>query len=109
MQFLESAMFEEESIRDTNAHTSTSIPSNELPIKTLIINNGLNQTVSLQMQASRDDTNWFNVGSAFDVAATTWTYQTCDTFFPYGRIVATCGTAPTTGALSAWCEKVGHS
>jgi len=109
MQYLESVMFEEEAIRDTAAHNSVSVPSHELPVKTVIINNGLNQIVTLQVQASRDNTNWFNVGSSFDVAATTWSYQTCDTFFPYGRIVATCSSSPASGTLSVWCEKVGHN
>jgi len=103
--FLESVMFDALEIRDTSAHYTAGIPAQELPVKTLIINNGLDQTVNLQMQASRDNTNWFNVGSAFD-AASGWSYQTCETFFPYGRLIATCAVAPTTGSLSAWCEKV---
>jgi hypothetical protein len=107
MQYLESTMFDALAVRDTSAHNSESIPSNELPIKTLIINNSLDQTVTLQMQASRDNTNWFNVGSTFDIT-TGWGYQTCETFFPYGRMVAQCSVSPTTGTLSAWCEKVGH-
>ena len=105
-QYLEDTMFDGEAIRDTDAHNSATVPAHELPIKTLIINNGLNQTATCQVQASRDATNWFNVGSAFDVT-NGWTYQTCDTFFPYGRMVVQCSVAPTTGTFSAWCEKVG--
>lgn len=106
MNFLESVMFDAETIRDTSVHNSVGVNSYELPVKTLIINNTLNQTVTLQMQASRDNINWFNVGSTFDVVTTTWFWQSCETFFPYGRIVAQCSVAPSTGTLSVWCEKV---
>jgi hypothetical protein len=107
-KFIEDTMFDGQSIRDTSAHTSPTISSSELPVKTLIYNNTLDQTVTLQLQASRDQVNFFNVGSSFDVASNVWGYQTCDTFFPYGRIIAQCGTAPTTGTVSVWCEKIGY-
>lgn len=106
MNFIESPMFSEEAIRDTNAHNSVGVDAQELPVKTVIVYNGLNQAVTLQMQGSRDNTNFFNVGNSFDVAATTWYWQSCDTYFPYGRMIATCGSAPSSGTLSVWCEKV---
>ena len=106
MQYLEDIMFDAEAIRDTSSHTSVSVNSHEMPVKTIIVNNDLNQTATLQMQGSRDNASWFNIGSTWDVSANTWAYQTCDTFFPYGRIIVICSVAPASGGLSAWCEKV---
>ena len=106
MQFIEDAMFDAEAIRDTSSHNSNGTDAYELPVKTLIIQNTLDQIVTLQLQGSRDNVNFFNVGNTFDVAAGAWYWQSCDTFFPFGRIVAQCAVAPTTGGLSVWCEKV---
>lgn len=103
----ETALFDTESIRDTNAHNSTSSSNRGYRVKTVIVNNGLNQIVTMQCQGSRDDTNWINIGGTWDVAATTLTYQSCDTYFPYMRAVATCSVAPSSGTLSMWLEKVG--
>jgi hypothetical protein len=106
MDFIESTMFSEEAIRDTDVHNSVGVDAQELPVKTIIAYNGLNQIVTLQVQGSRDNTNFFNVGNSFEVASTAWYWQTCDTFFPYGRVVAQCSVAPASGGLSIWCEKV---
>jgi hypothetical protein len=94
--------FTDEAIRNTSAHNGATVFNGDFVVKTLIIENGLNQTVSLQCQASAhsDFSNNFDVGSSFDVTASTNSYQTCDSYFPYWRIVATCGTAPTTGTLT---------
>ena len=93
-----------EAIRDTSAHTGDTVYNGDFQVKTLIVENGLNQTVSLQCQASAnsDFSNYFNVGSPFDVTATTNSYQTCDSYFPYWRVVATCGSSPTTGDLTVF-------
>lgn len=103
----ETALFNAEAIRDTSAHNSVSSSNVGYRVKTIMVNNGLNQAVTFQCQGSRDNTNWVNVGGTWDVAATTWTYQSCDTYFPYMRTVATCSVAPTSGSLSFWLEKVG--
>jgi len=89
-------------IRDTSAHTSDVVFNGEFIIKTLIIENGLNQDVTFQCQGSSDEafTNMFLIGGEWDVIGTTNTFQTCDTYIPYWRVVATCGTAPTTGSLT---------
>jgi len=94
--------FDAEAIRDTSDHTSTVVFNGEFIIKTLIIENGLNQTVSFQCEGSSDAafTNKFDIGGSWDVTGTTNTFQTCDTYIPYWRVIATCGTAPTTGALT---------
>lgn len=96
--------FDAEAIRDTSSHNGKVIYNGDFIIKTLIIENGLNQTVSLQCQASAnsDFSNSFNLGSSFDISAATNDYQTCDSYFPYWRIVATCAIAPTTGSLTVF-------
>jgi len=94
--------FTDEAIRDTSSHNGEVVFNGDFIIKTLIIENGLNQEVTLQCQASAhsDFSNHFNVGSIFDISANTNTYETCDSYFPYWRLVATCSTAPTSGGLT---------
>jgi hypothetical protein len=95
-------------IRDTSVHNSDVIDNQGWKIKTIIIENGLNQTVSLQCQASVDGVNhWFDVGSSFETSASTDTFQTCDSYFPYFRLLAQCGSAPSSGDLSVFICKLG--
>ena len=103
----EIAVFDLEAIRDTAVHNSISSDNSQFHLKTIVISNGLNQTVTLQVQGSRDNSTWINIGSTFDVAASTNTYQTSDTFFPFMRITAICSVAPASGTLSAWFELLG--
>ena len=100
--------FTDEAIRDTSSHTGSTVFNGDFQIKTLIIENGLNQQVTLQCQGSAhsDFSNNFNIGSSFNVSASTNTYQTCESYFPYWRITATCGTSPTTGDLTVICYGV---
>jgi len=95
-------------IRDTSSHTSSQTYNGDFIVKTLIIENGLNQTVTLQCQASANDdfSNSFNVGSTFDVSASTNTYQTCESYFPYWRITAVCSSSPSSGDLTVHIFKV---
>ena len=86
-------------IRNTSVQTSVVSVSGEFLAKTIIVDNGLNQTVTLQLQGSDDQTLWLNIGATFDVTATSSDYQTVSDFFPYYRITAVCSTAPTTGDL----------
>jgi len=94
--------FDALAIRDTSAHNGAVINNYDFQLKTIIIENSLDQTVTLQCQASAhaDFSNAFNVGSSFNVNAATNTYQTCESFFPYMRLVATCASAPSSGALT---------
>lgn len=94
--------FDAESIRDTNDHNGTIISLYDFQLKTIIIENGLNQIVTFQCQGSAhsDFSNSFDIGSTWDVSASTNTYQTCTSYFPYMRLVATCSTAPTSGSLT---------
>ena len=94
--------FDALAIRDTSNHNGIIINNYDFQLKTIIIENGLNQAVTLQCQASAhsDFSANFNVGSSFQVSANTNTYQTCDAFFPFMRLSAICGSSPTTGALT---------
>lgn len=89
-------------IRDTSSHNGSLINNFDFQLKTIIIENELNQVVTLQCQASchSDFSHVFNVGSPFDVSANTDIYQTCDSYFPYMRLTAVCSVAPTTGTLT---------
>ena len=94
--------FDALAIRDTSSHNGSILNLFDFQVKTLIIENSLDQQVTLQCQGSAhaDFSNSFNIGSAFNVAANTDTYQTCDSFFPYMRMTAICGSSPTTGDLT---------
>ena len=89
-------------IRDTSAHNGDQVNNFDFQLKTIVVENSLNQTVSLQCQASAhsDFSNSFNVGTSWDVTASTNTYQTCDSYFPYMRLVATCSSSPSSGDLT---------
>ena len=98
----EDILFDEEEIRDTNTHYSDIGDCRGFKSKTVLIYNDLDQTVTLQMQGSRDrDFNRpINISSSFTVPANSTSYQTCTDYFPFGRITAKCDTAPTTGSLT---------
>jgi hypothetical protein len=100
-------VFDAEAIRDTALKTSTQADSQAFVLKTIIIENGLNQDVTLQLCASAnsDFSNSFNVGSSFVVTANTDSYETTDSYFPYLKITAQCSTAPTTGSLTVFLFK----
>jgi hypothetical protein len=103
----EAQVFADEAIRDTSPHNSATMENQGFRVKTIIIDNQLNQSVSLQMQGSRNGSGFFNVGSPFVIAATTLTYQSSDEYFPHVKFVATCSVAPTSGNLNAWIEQMG--
>ena len=96
--------FDAEAIRDTSSHNGTTVYNGDFIIKTLIIENELNQIVTMQCQGSAhsDFSNSFNIGGEWDVAASTNSPQTCDSYYPYWRLIATCDTAPTTGTVTAY-------
>lgn len=96
-------------IRDTDAHNGDVIFNGDFVIKTLIVENSLNQAVTFQCQgsANADFSNSFNIGSSWEVAASTNIYQTCDTYVPYWRIIATCSVAPSSGTLTVTIFEVG--
>jgi len=103
----EAQIFTNEAIRDTAAHNSSAGQNSGFRVKTIIVQSTLNQDVSIQCQGSRDGTNWFNIGTAWPVTASTNAYQTCETYFPYLRGIATCAVAPSSGTLNLWLERMG--
>lgn len=103
----EQQLFNALAIRDTVGHDSAICPAFGYPNKTIIIDNSLNQDVTFVAYGSRDQTTWISLGFTWTVAAGTSNYQTCGTYFPYGKIVATCAVAPASGTLSLWIEKLG--
>lgn len=103
----ETEIFAALAIRDTSEHISSVSENIGYRVKTIIIKNELNQTVTLQCQGSRDSSDWFNITDSFNVSSATTIHQSCETYFPYLRALATCPTAPTTGGLSMWIEKMG--
>ena len=108
--FSQEKAFDAEAIRDTSLHNGILIFLGEFRLKTIIIENGLNQTVTLQCKGSAhaDFSNSFNIGSSFDVSANTDTYQTCDSYFPYMRLTAICSVAPSSGNLSVHFMEYGE-
>lgn len=99
---VENKSFDAEAIRNTSVNNGDTLDIRGLKLKTIIIENGLDQQVTLQVQASAHSnfSNSFNVGSSFNVAASTNTFETSDSYFPYMRVTAQCSTAPTTGTLT---------
>jgi hypothetical protein len=120
----ESVLFDGLAIADTTAHMSIA-PSGTNPsgtpydqvyavCKTALVVSTLNESVSLQPMWSRDRVNWYAFGSATTVAASSGTAQstaialsTATQYIPYVGLQATCATAPTSGTLSAWLERLG--
>ena len=96
--------FNELEIRDTDNHNGSVIVNGDYVMKTVIIENSLNQIVTLSCEASMhsDFSNSFAVGAPWDHAASKNDYQSCDTYFPYWRMKATCATAPTSGSLTVY-------
>lgn len=102
----EDKVFDALAIRSTSTQDSSVSASGEFSAKTIITENGLNQSVSCQLQGSRNST-WFNIGSPFVVTASTNQYQTVSDYFPKYRIQATCSVAPSSGSLNIWIIKAG--
>jgi len=93
--------FTAKEIRDTNSYNGDIIFNDDFVVKTIIIENILNQIVTLQCQGSAelDFSNSFNIGDSFDVAANTTIYKNYDNYFPYYRVTAICSSSPTSGDL----------
>ncbi len=122
----ESVLFNALAITDTNAHMSQE-PSGNNPTdtpydqvyavyKTALITSTLNEAVSIQPMWSRDRVNWYPVGSVVTIAAYSGSgtpssdvvaLSTASQYLPYTGIQATCATAPTSGVLNAWLERLG--
>jgi len=102
MSVLSEKTFDELEIRDTNDHNGDTVFNGSFVVKTIIIENSLNQAVTFQCQASMhaDFSNNFDVGTEWDVAGSTNDYQTCESYFPYWRLIASCASAPSSGDVT---------
>lgn len=99
-------IFTAEAIRDTSDHTSAVSHTGEFTAETILIENGLNQQITLQLQGCRQGgSTWFDIGDPFNVAASTDDYETVTDYFPCYRIITSCATAPTAGDLDIWIIK----
>ena len=109
----EDVLFSALAITDTTAHDSNASVTIYAQQKTILVVNGLNQSVSIQAQWSRDGSSWYNLGTAQSVTAGaaaeigTSTISALGDYLPMLRVTATCATAPTSGSLSAWLERLG--
>ena len=96
-------------IRDTNSHDSTVCMSGETDPSNILIENGLDQTVTFQLQGGRcEGDTYINIGDTFDVSASTNTCQSISIYFSKYRLQASCSVSPTTGELDAWILKKGR-
>lgn len=101
-------IFISEAIRDTNVHNSIMASTGEFTAETVVVYNGFDQTITIQLQGSHDETNWINIGNSFTVATTVKDYDTVTDYFPCYRVTAqSVTTAPTTGDLDVWILKAG--
>ncbi len=100
-------VFSAEAIRDTAVHNSGVANTGEFNAETIVIYNGLDESVAIQLQGSLDGTVWIDIGDPFNVAANINDYATVTDYFPSYRVTAKCTTAPTTGDLDAWILKAG--
>ncbi|MBW1672065.1 MAG: hypothetical protein JRJ45_00215 [Deltaproteobacteria bacterium] len=102
MSVLSEKTFDELEIRDTSDHTGATVFNGSFVVKTIIIENKLDQAVTFQCQASMhpDFSNNFDVGAEWDVPANTNDYQTCESYFPYWRLIASCASSPSSGDVT---------
>lgn len=126
MVYGEDVLFDNLSITDTSAHqsyggplannnpTGNAFDQAYAPYKTAVGTSTLNEAVSLQPVWSRDGKTWYSFGAATSVAASTgaaipWVValSTPSQYLPYVGVTATCTTAPTSGALNGWLERLG--
>lgn len=108
-QISETLVFDEEAIRDTSHYYSVISDNVSFQIKTLIIENSLNQALTAQCWGSRheDMSNSFAIGGEWSIPASTDMYQTCDSYIPYWRIEVWASAAPTSGTLTVDILKIG--
>ena len=107
----ETQIFEDEEIRDTNAHNSDIGACSYFNVITIWVENGLDQNVSVQIKGNRVDstTGAVDIGVAFNVATVDREARTMEPtdegFLPYIFIEVTAAGVPTTGDLNAYLIK----
>ena len=100
-------VFVAEAIRVDTTVTSSISNTGEFTAETIVVHNGLDQTVTIQLQGSVDQTTWIDMGNSFNVSATSEDYATVSDYFPWYRVTSISSTAPTTGTLDVWILKAG--
>lgn len=103
----EDKIFDALAITDTSNHDS-SISDNRFFIpRTILIENTLNQSVTITVQGSRyaDFTRFVTVGNGFVVPSGGDAYATIADYLPFLRLRANCIVAPASGSLTAYVLK----
>ncbi len=90
-----------DAIRDVLAHVSRVSHERGFAKSTYYFVNGLDQDVTVQPQASYNEsfTDIFNVGAPIAIVAGTKVYQTLSDRHPFTRFSVTAGILPTTGSF----------
>jgi hypothetical protein len=100
-------VFTDEAIRVSTTVNSSVADTGEFNAETIVVYNGLDKDVAIQLQGSIDGTTWLDIGNAFTVNATSNDYDTVTDYFPCYRVTAKCATNPTSGDLNVWILKAG--
>ena len=100
-------VFVAEELRDTSTHNSTIAATGEFSAETIVVYNGLDKDVAIQLQGSLDESVWIDIGSPFTVTTLTNDYDTVTDYFPCYRVTAKCTVSPTTGDMDVWILKSG--
>jgi ABC-type branched-subunit amino acid transport system substrate-binding protein len=105
----EDKVFDAQEIRVNTEVISTIAVSAGLTVKTVFVCNDHNQQGTFTVWGSplADHSKEAQIGNSFNIAANTVDFESFDTYFPYVRVKVTYSTAPTTGNLSVFLEKVG--
>jgi len=100
-------VFDALAIRDTATHNSDVSDCQGWGKKTIIVQNGLDQDVSIQVQGDVESAfgNPYDIQSAFTVTAGKSSYKALDEYHEFLRLQATASIAPTTGTLTAYILK----
>jgi len=105
-EFFEKIIIDAAAIRDTNAVTSQKANLQGLSKKGLVVINGLNQNINVQLQGGSDNTTFINVGTAQTVNNGTNAIigenevAQLKNYFPYLRAIITAALAPASGTCS---------
>lgn len=108
---VEDQVFEDEEIRDVLAHNSAVGDCRYFNVITILVVNGLDQNVSVQVKGNRANstTGAVDIGDAFNVATVDREARTMEPtdegFLPFIFIEVTAAGVPTTGDLNAYLIK----
>jgi hypothetical protein len=100
-------VFTDKEIRVDTAVNSSGSMTGEFQAETIVVYNGLDKSVDIQLQGSLDETNWLDIGNPFTVASGVKDYDTVTDYFCCYRVTAKCATSPTSGDLNVWILKAG--